>query len=239
LAENSGGFPFRIGFSRPGTLYRENHLLSQRYRPGRGAIWTIVIIAAALLLAGCTSVKSTSAGRSSQELLLISTAADRAADALASQVPQNISAFLDLSGFAAQDAAYGQAAIQDALLRHGVRLVSDRSKADAIILPRAGDLSTDERQTFFGIPALPTPITASTGMTLPALSLYQETDAKGVAKFAASVYDPRTGKLIVSTDPAYGFSRENDGVVLFFISWRKNDMGLDPSKYPPRVTVAK
>jgi hypothetical protein len=192
-----------------------------------------------LLLAGCTSVKTSSAARSSQELLLISTAADRAADALAVQVPQNITAFLDLSGFAAQDAAYAQAAIQDALLRHGVRLVTDRTKADAVILPRAGDLSTDERQTFFGVPALPTPLTASTGMTLPALSLYQETDAKGVAKFAASIYDPRTGKLIVSTDPAYGFSRENDGVVLFFISWRKNDMGLDPSKYPPRVTAAK
>lgn len=196
-------------------------------------------MAAAVLLAGCTSVRTTSAARSSQELLLISTAADRAADALAAQVPSNITAFLDLSGFAAQDAAYGQAAIQDALLRHGVRLVADRAKADAIILPRAGDLSTDERQTFFGIPALPTPVTATTGTTLPALSLYRESDAKGIAKFAATVYDPKTGKLIVSTDPAYGFSRENEGVVLFFISWRKNDMGLDPSRDPPRVTPPK
>jgi hypothetical protein len=184
-------------------------------------------------------VHTTSAARSSQELLLISTAADRAAEALAAQIPPNITAFLDMSGFAAQDAAYGGAAIQDALLRHGVRLVSDRGKADAIILPRAGDLSTDERQTFFGVPALPTPATAATGTTLPALSLYQETEAKGIAKFAATVYDPKTGKLIVSTDPAYGFSHENDGVVLFFISWRKNDMGLDPAQNPPRVTAAK
>lgn len=182
---------------------------------------------------------NTSAARSSQELLLISTAADRAADALAAQVPSNITAYLDLSGFAAQDSAYGQAAIQDALLRHGVRLVADRAKADAIILPRAGDLSTDERQTLFGIPALPTPFTVATGTTLPPLALYQESEAKGIAKFAATVYDPKTGKLIVSTDPAYGFSRENDGVVLFFISWRKNDMGLDSSQYPPRISAKK
>jgi hypothetical protein len=214
-------------------------ICSQGLQAWEKIIRTVVIIAAALLAAGCTSVRSTSAARSSQELLLISTAADRAADALAAQVPSNITAFLDLSGFAGQDAAYGQAAIQDALMRHGVRLVSDRTKADAVILPRAGDLSTDERQTLFGIPALPTPLTIATGTTLPALSLYQETDAKGIAKFAATVYDPKTGKLIVSTDPAYGFSRENDGVVLFFISWRKNDMGLDPSKSPPRVTAAK
>jgi uncharacterized protein YceK len=202
---------------------------------GEWIIRTVIVIAAAFLLAGCTSVRTTSAARSSQELLLISTAADRAAEALAAQVPPNITAFLDLSGFAAQDAAYGQAAIQDALMRHGVRLVADRAKADAIILPRAGDLSTDERQTLFGIPALPTP----TGTSLPALAFYQETEAKGIAKFAATVYDPKTGKLIVSTEPAYGFSHENDGVVLFVITWRKNDMGLDPSRYPPRVTVAK
>src|SRR4051812_33935563 len=203
------------------------------------AIRTVVLIAAAVLVAGCTSVRTTSAARSSQELLLISTAADRAAEALAVQVPSNITAYLDLSGFAGQDAAYGQAAIQDALMRRGVRLVGDRAMADAVILPRAADLSTDERQTLFGIPPLPTPITVATGTTLPALALYQETEAKGIAKFAATVYDPKTGKLIVSTDPAYGFARENDGVVLFFISWRKNDMGLDPSHYPPRVTAGK
>lgn len=189
-----------------------------------------------MLLAGCTSIRVTSPTRSSQELLLISTAADRAAEALAAQVPSNLTAYLDMSGFAAQDAAYGEAAIKDALLRHGVRLVADLGKADAVILPRTGDLSTDERQTLLGIPSLPTPFMTT---PLPPLSLYQESEAKGIAKFAATVYDPKTGKLIVSTNPAYGFSHENDGTVLFFITWRKNDMGIDPSQYPPRVTVAK
>jgi hypothetical protein len=191
------------------------------------------------LAAGCTSVHTTSAARSSQELLLISTAADRAADALAAQVPSNITAYLDLSGFAGQDTPYAQAAIQDALLRHGVRLVADRPKADAVILPRAGDLSTDERQSLFGIPPLPVPVAGAALTTLSPLALYQESEAKGIAKFAASVYDPKTGKLIVSTDPAYGFSHANSGVVLFFITWRKNDMGIDPSYYPPHVTGRK
>ena len=53
------------------------------------------LLLACLLLAGCTSVKSTSAARSSQELLQISTAADRAADTLAAQVPSNLTAYLD------------------------------------------------------------------------------------------------------------------------------------------------
>ena len=200
----------------------------------------ILALAMALfLVAACTSVRTTSPGRSTQELLLISTAADRAAEALAAQVPPNLTAFVDTSGFAAQDQAYGLAAIEDALLRHGVRLIADRAKADAVILPRTGVLSTDERQTLLGIPALPTPLTVSSGVTLPPLSLYQETEAKGVAKFAATIYDPKTGKLIVSTSPAYGFSRIDDGVVLFFITWRNNDLGIDLEKNPPRVTAPK
>ncbi|HEY0266647.1 MAG TPA: DUF6655 family protein [Rhizomicrobium sp.] len=196
-----------------------------------------MLAAAALLLGGCTSVRATSPARSTQELLLISTAADRAAEALAAQVPANLTAWIDISGFAAQDQQYGLAAIQDALLRHGVKLVADRAKADAVILPRAGTLSTDERNTLVGIPALPNPFLPGVG--IPALALYSESNLKGTAKFAASIYDPKTGKLIVSTDPAYGFSREDDGAVLIFFTWRKNDMGVDFSKSPPVASPAK
>ncbi|HEX4106228.1 MAG TPA: DUF6655 family protein [Rhizomicrobium sp.] len=192
---------------------------------------------ALLLLAGCTSTRATSPSRSAQEVLLITTAADRAAEALAAQVPSNLTAWIDRSGFSAEDQAYGMVAIEDALLRHGVRLVEDRAKADAVILPRAGTLSTDEKNTLVGIPSLPVPL--APGVLIPPLSLFSESEAKGAAKFAASIYDPKTGKLIVSTNPAYGFSREDDGVVLFFFTWRRNDMGIDFGKNPPRVTAAK
>ena len=69
----------------------------------------------------------------------------------------------------------------------------------------------------------------------PAISLYQRSIVKGVAKFAATVYDPKTGKLIVSTDPAYGFSEQRDGVVLFLFTWSRNDIGIDLRQSPPEV----
>ena len=203
---------------------------------GKQFIFRFAILAGVIILAGgCSTVRTTSPARSAQEMLLISTAADRAAGALAAQVPTSLTAYVDPSGFSAQDQAYGLAAIKDALLRRGVRLVDDRKKADAIVLPRAGTLSTDERQSILGIPSIPLPFAVMSGTYLPPLSLYQESEAKGVAKFAASVYDPKTGTLIVSTDPAYGFSRADNGVVLFFITWRHNDMGVDTSENPPRV----
>jgi len=187
-----------------------------------------LVIGSLLVTAGCTSVRTSSPTRSAQEVLLISAAADRAADALASQIPTDLTAFVDPSGFSAQDQAYGLAAINDALLRRGIHLVADRSKAQAIIAPRAGVLSTDEKQTLLGVPPLPVPVpVASSLITMPALSLYQRDEEYGIAKFAASVYDPNTGKLIVSTDPAYGYSHATDGVVLFLITWRKNNMDID------------
>jgi hypothetical protein len=192
---------------------------------------------ALLMFASCSSIRATSPARSAQEMLVITTAADRAAEALAQQVPPNLTAFLDPSGFAAQDQVYGMAAIQDALLRHGVRIITDRTKADAIILPRTGMLSTDERNVLIGIPSLPLPM--APGVVIPPLSFYSENEAKGAAKFAASIYDPKTGKLIVSTDPTYGFSREDDGIILFFFTWRRNDLGVDFNKTPPGVTASK
>ncbi len=190
-------------------------------------------LAAVLLLAGCTTVRTTSPQRSSQEMLLITTAADRAAEALARQVPTNLTAWIDPSGFAAQDQQYGLATITDALLRHGVRLVPDRAKADAVILPRAGALATDESSTLVGVPALPNPFVPTVG--IPALALYSRSVAKGTAKFAATIYDARTGKLIVSTDPAWGFTSQRSGALLIFFSWRRNDLGVDMGTDPPTV----
>jgi hypothetical protein len=193
-----------------------------------------------LLLAGCTTTRNTSPAQSAKAELLLATAADRAAAALAAQVPPHLAGWIDASGLAVKDDrndAYALATIEDALLRHGVRLVATRAEADAVILPRAGMLSTYEKGVLFGIPSLPVPL--APGLVSPSLSLYSQNLAKGAAKFAASVYDAKTGKLIVSTDPAYGFSKEDDGVVLFLFNWDHNDMGVDFDKDPPQAGRAK
>ena len=198
------------------------------------------VAAALLLLAGCTTTRNTSPAHSAKEELVINTAADRAAEALAAQVPTNLTAWIDTSGMSVRDdrgSAYALATIEDALLRHGVRLVGDRASADAVILPRAGMLSTYEKGYLIGIPSIPIPL--APGLILPSLSLYSQNLVKGGAKFAASVYDAKTGKLIVSTDPAYGFTRQSDGVVLFLFEFDKNDMGVDFTENPPQVQGRK
>jgi hypothetical protein len=192
-----------------------------------------VAVLAGLLVAGCTTVRTTSPTSSAEQQLLIATAADRAATALAAQIPLGLTAWIDRSGILVREQSYAIAAIEDALLRRGVKLVQDSGRADAIILPRAAMLSTDERGRLLGIPSVPVPLLP--GAVLPALSLYSENEAKGSAKFAASVYDAHSGSLIVSTDPSYGFSRQDSGTVLFLFTWRKNDLGVDFDKTPPKI----
>jgi hypothetical protein len=174
-----------------------------------------------------------SPGTSAEEQILVATAADRAASALAGQMPTGISAWIDVRGMSAQDQAYGLAAIEDALLRHGIRLKGDRDEADSVILPRVSMLSTAERNTLFGIPALPVPLQPN--MVIPPLSFYSQTVANGSAKFAASLYNARSGELMVSTDPAYGFSHAESGTALFLFTWRRNDVGVNFEKTPPQV----
>lgn len=198
------------------------------------------VAAVLLLLAGCTTTRNTSPAHSAKEELVINSAADRAAEALAAQVPPNLAAWIDTSGILVRDdrgSTYALATIEDALLRHGVRLVETRAQADAVILPRTSMLSTYEKGFLVGIPSIPVPL--APGVILPSLSLYSQNLAKGAAKFAASVYDAKTGKLIVSTDPAYGFTRQSDGVVLFLFEFDNNDLGVDLSKSPPQVAPHK
>jgi hypothetical protein len=190
------------------------------------------VLIAMFWLAGCTALRTTNPQSSAEQQLLIATAADRAAEALAAQVPVGMTAWVDRSGLSRHEEAYALAAIEDALLRRGVKLMANRDQADAVILPRTGMLSTDERSILFGLPSLPVPL--APGAMMPALSFYSQSQANGSAKFAASVYDAKSGKLIISTDPAYGFSHGESGTVLFFFAWRKNDAGVDFNRSPPR-----
>jgi Family of unknown function (DUF6655) len=186
-----------------------------------------VLLGVTLLLCGCVSVRTTSPLRSAVEELAISTAADRAAQSLARQIPPNLKLFLDTKNFSAQDSAYATATIEDQLLRHGDLLVDDPKRADAVIILRTGVLSTNERSTLIGLPQLTLPFFAvGNVLSVPELDFYKRAEVEGIAKFAAAGYDPKTGRIVLSTDPQYGFSDKIDWTALLFFTWSHDDLGL-------------
>ena len=170
--------------------------------------------------------------RTATEQLLISAAADRAAEKLADQIMPNIRAFVETDLSVSPDSSYAALAIRDRFLRRGVQLVDDRSMADAVIEVRIGALSTDESSIFLGTPELPLPTVpgyTTSSVLLPALNLFKRAKTQATAKFAATGYDPRTGKLIVATEPQFGYSQKIDWAVLLLFSWTDQDF-LDPER---------
>ena len=187
----------------------------------------VVLLAIALALCGCTTLRGTSPPRSADEELLISEAADDAAARLAQQLPPNITAYVDSSHFVAEDAAYAVAAIDDQLLKRGVLLTDDKAHASTIIEIRSGALSTNEQSMLLGVPPVTLPFfPIGNILSLPGFDLVRQRETTGIAKFAATAYNPKTGKLLVSTDPQVGVSQQSDWVVLFMFAWSKRDPSL-------------
>jgi hypothetical protein len=159
------------------------------------------------------------------EQLLISTAAERAAEKLALATPAHSRVFVESANFEGTDSKYAIGTIRTTLLKQGMHLVDDKKTADIIIEPRAGALSIDRDNFLIGIPEFSVPIPlSSTPVTIPQIALYATDEQKGTAKFAITSYDTKAGSLVAAQDPQYGFSYNTKTTVLIFISWTSDDV---------------
>jgi len=178
----------------------------------------------ALLLGACTQMRESNPSRTATEQLLLSAAADRAAERLANDIPAGSRIFLDAANFDAYDGKYAVSTIRSSLMKHGAFLVADRGQADTIVEVRAGALSTDSEKLLIGIPSFDVPIPLAGDLKSPEIALFKRDRTQGVAKFAATGYDAKTGSLVATTDPVFGLSQKTEYVALLFFSWARNDV---------------
>jgi len=192
--------------------------------------FAFVTVGAALILSACSTSVQSNPSRTATEEMLISTAAERAAEKLDLSIPANSTIYIDNSNFEGTDSKYAVAAIKTRLLQQGMRLVDDKKTADIIIETRSGALSTDQNTFLVGVPQFSLPIPfASTPLTFPEIALYGEKTQKGVAKFAITGYDAKKRNLVAAQEPQYGFSHNTQKTVLIFISWTDTDAMPDES----------
>ena len=184
-----------------------------------------VVLAASLFISACTTERSSVPLRTATEELLISTAADRAASAISLSIPKDTKVYIDRQYFQGTDDGYALNAIRTQFLKQGLDVVDDRSQAQAIVNVSSGALSTDEKSLLIGIPALQVPaLPVGTSVSVPEIALFKTAQDKGVAKFVATGYDAKTGKLIATSDPQYGFSHQTNHTIFLFFSWRTGDL---------------
>jgi hypothetical protein len=200
------------------------------HRTGARISAFMALILAVLALGACTTTRETSPQRSATEQLLISTAVDRAVERMDLKIPQGTKVFLDAEQLEGSDGKYAAGAMKDRLLRGGTNLVADRGNADAVVEIRAGAMSVDDKQTLFGIGSFDVPVPlAGQAAKIPEIALYKQKERVGVAKIAAIGYSTADGKLIESTGPQFGYSHEDEKVLLFFFSWRSSDLPKEDS----------
>ena len=108
----------------------------------------LAIVFVCLGLAACSTERTTTTGRTATEQLLISAAADRAAEVVALAVPPAKKTFVVADNFEApQDGKYAIGAIRAAILARGAALVADRAQAEQIVEIRSGALGIDNSDT--------------------------------------------------------------------------------------------
>lgn len=177
-----------------------------------------------LALSGCTTARETSPSRTATEQLLISAAADRAANALTLNFPPESRVYVDDSYVEGTDSKYAIAALRARLLTLGARLVAERPQADVVVELRSGALSIDESKTLVGLPDFDLPIPLAGQLGVPEMALYKKDVRQGVAKFAAIAYDAKGGKLAEVASPQYGYAHETEWVFLLFFSRKTSDV---------------
>lgn len=187
-------------------------------------------VALALAMSACTDVRESLPSRTATEQMLLSTASDRAADKIANAVPSGKAVWVDATNFEGTDGKYAVAAIRDRILQRGARLVADRDKADVVVEIRAGALSVDQFDSLVGLRSIQLPIPLTDNASTPEIAFYKNKATKGVAKFAAVVYDAKSGDMVATSGSQYGYSNLKEKTLLFVISWTEDDFKPEPDK---------
>lgn len=195
--------------------------------PFRQLLSSILLLA---VLAGCSTERETEPARTATEQLLFSTAAERAADQLVFQLPEGTKVFVDGTYVEGTDNKYLLSTIRDRILRRGNDLVDSKALADIVIEPRVGAMSIDRDRTLVGTPEFGIPVPLAGPVEFPEIAFFKRDTRQGVIKVAATAYNARTGLLIQSLDPVYGFSHRKEWVFLVFFSWDTNDLMPDPER---------
>lgn len=189
-----------------------------------------VLLLLPFVVAACSTTRDTLPPRAATEQLLISAAVDRAARHLDLDIPADKKVYLDTGNFEGNDSKYAIGAIRDHILKQGIHLVGTRNEADAIVEIRAGALSIDESRHLIGIPGTELPIPLAGQLKMPEIALFKKHQWQSVAKIAATAYDAKSGTLIASSGPQYGYAHKTKWVVLLFMTKTTDD--LKPEKDP-------
>jgi len=118
------------------------------------------------------------------------------------------------------DKAFTQAYIVTQFEKKGIRIVSDRSKADIRLKVFAKALGVDYLQTFVGIPEI-----SLTLLTIPELGLFKKVDNKGYTELQFYSFKNNTGQYLKDKSlQGIGKSKHTTYTILIFFKYSITDV---------------
>ena len=195
------------------------------------------VLVSAAVLAGCATAQETNPARTATEQLLLSHAAERAAQQFTLALPPGAKVYFDTTYFQGEGSDYAISALRETVLKQGRLLSQTREQADVVVELRMGALSLDRMNRVLGIPRLTLPVSSELNTaTIPELSLYSRRDSQGVAEFSAFAYDAKSGAPIALAGRFAGVTRIRSHTLFMIFSWGQRqvspgDPHLDPEPW--------
>jgi hypothetical protein len=182
----------------------------------------VVIIAATLLVAGCTTVRVTPTERSSVEQRLLVRSLERAAAHL--DITPLVGRVVRLQLFSlTKDQAFAREFVRARLERRGLR-ISEGPDGDVTLQVFGAALAVDTADTLFGVPAMQMPVLA---VPIPEIALFKWERSRGHAELQSYVYDA-SGRLLGQVRDVLGQAKWDRFTVLIFISFLVTDIDKPP-----------
>ena len=175
----------------------------------------VALSAICLITAGCVGgIRDTSTPRTSTEILLVSTAANRAAMEYDASALAGKNVYVDTGYFDSVDKNYVVSALRDHLAGSGVILADAAEGADLTMEIRNGTLGIWDGDFVLGIPQLPFAAQGLPAAMLPPLYLFRRLSAQGYAKFQLWIYEPATKAYVSRSKDLWGKTYYNQWWVL-------------------------
>ncbi len=178
-----------------------------------------ILISYTMFFIGCTgAIRNTTTARSATEILLVSTAAERAVqnyDVTAELKGKKIS--IDDSRYDAVDKKYVISALRNHLSANSI-IISDAAGADYIMELRSGTLGIYNNDFTIGVPSVPVILgafgTSAPPILTPDFPLLKRISAQGWCKLQIWLYDTKTKQHILTSPDLWGKCYYNQWTVI-------------------------
>lgn len=177
-----------------------------------------------LLLAGCSTTRTTTTARTPIEQALMSASAADSIRAVSLQDMQGASFKLDASEIVSSDKDVIVSMVRQQLLEGGMIEAPDAAKADVTVHARVDFSAIDDSSTLLGVPELPIPVPAVGTFQSPEIAFFKQVTQLGRNKAAFYGVRNSDGSLAFLAEPGAGQRFYRRWTILFLISFRTTNL---------------